>query len=576
MVNTVNNKDNYSCTIALYAQKSRKWLMGESETISWIKSQLNAGYSSPQIKEMLMNSGYEPENAEKMLDLAAGQNSGSGNSAPIAVGSDSAHEQKDDVHEESWIKVGGDAGVCASVVFVVVFLTLVFFDKIVSNIMYVSFLGVILIGAFIISNRNAGASIKKIMGSAFVCSLILASIYAILALFFGNHIFNLFNPNMYYSSKQDIMSIGIAVVVICGIIGIIVLLEISSLIMRFVLKRVNVARVTVLKQIMILGVLYFLGMGLFCFTGPKITHELIDVYWCDGDKGELCEMEKRDEDSFIKATGYSFESYFTQAPNINNRFAMNIYEVATLWRTHINILSIDTQNQYVVSKYDEMNLYEEYYNTIFKGNERDFLNHDGFILIIDNYNLYLNNLKKMIETYEIDYTDKYSMFKDKEQHLEYIQTKIDINNGLKRSYESMELYNEIMMGTAELNYYGVIKDDVRHKIFTQYTHFEHSAFTKIKIKNVSFKEVQNDATNKKIEIEIENNGIYYISKQNVEDFLFYVNYAPVNDVTCEFVGLDINEEGTCSGLIRDDGSYPKEIKVTLPRGHGSTYLYEKE
>ncbi|MEA3342562.1 MAG: hypothetical protein U9Q92_00205, partial [archaeon] len=100
--------------------------MGESETMSWIKSQLNAGYSRSQIREMLMNSGYDSENAEKMLDLAAGQDSESGNSVPTAAGSDIAHEQKKEVHEDSWIKVGLHAGACALIVSAVAGLTMMF------------------------------------------------------------------------------------------------------------------------------------------------------------------------------------------------------------------------------------------------------------------------------------------------------------------------------------------------------------------------------------------------------------------------------------------------------------------
>lgn len=552
--------------------------MGESETISWIKSQLNAGYSRSRIKEMLMNSGYDSENVDKLLSLAVADDSESGNSAQSADGSDIAHEQKNDVHEESWIKVGGYAGVSVSIAFVVVFLTLMFFDKISSLWSHAAYGAIILFGAFIVANRNSEVSLKRVACSAFVCSLILAVAYIVFAILFGDYVIN---PDM-GGSESTILFVSMArkILFFGGIIGIVVLSIVFCLIMRFVLKRVYVKKMNVLKPVALFGGLYLLGMGLFCFTGPKIAHEPIEVYWCEEDGGELCNTEELYERGLIAITGYSIESYFTQVPNTNNRFAMKKYELATVLLTMMNSASIKMHGVEMAAKYEDMNLIDEYYDSVIRKTEfhldelelEEKRSGKAVILCVDGYNSYLASLKNMIERHEIDYeSDRYESFKDKEQHLKYIQAKIDINNGLKESYKYVKLSEE----NAHNSYYSSKKIEVIEDTVDDYKRFVNDMSTRIIITDVSFEDGLEGSIAKKIEIIVKNAGLCEIEYEP-EDILVSVNGIPVSDLECAFKALKVDEEGVCSGTTRDDEPLQKEIILSLPVGPRSTYLYEKE
>ena len=550
--------------------------MGESETVLWIKGQLGAGKSRSEVREMLVGTGYAADEADRLVGLGG---TGLDDEGGVAQDSDSCEgeNRKVEVSHESWVKVGGYAGACASVAFVVAFLTLVFFDETISNVMFVSFGAVLVIEGFIVANRNSNATIKETIGSAFIGSLILAFVYAIVIMFFGYHLESMHTYG-YMSSHaiSNAMSTWINFAVIGGSIASIILSLGVTLIMRFVLKRVHVDKINFMKPVVIISVLYILGIGLYCFSGEKIIHEPIDVYWCDGYNSELCDIEKLYEERFIKFTGYSFESYFTLTPNSNNRFVMNVYEIATAMIVYASIVSINMQNEYVRSEYDEMNLYDEY-SAVFKGHEeslREFYAknpegpYDMLVLTIDRYNIYLNNLKRLIENSKINY-NKDAMFKDKEHHLRYIQTKIAINNAIRKRYKPIEKY--VMCK----GYYALVKEDIMGDIY-QYDSFERAPRA-IRIKNVSLKDIPDDDKNKEIEIKISPEDTYVSIYDRSDAVKISVNGVPASNVKCEFKSLDVDEEGLCSGLIADDGILPKKIKLELLyREFVPMYLYEGE
>ena len=129
---------------------------------------------------------------------------------------------------------------------------------------------------------------------------------------------------------------------------------------------------------------------------------------------------------------------------------------------------------------------------------------EALILCMYGYKSYLNNLKKLVEDVNIDYGDEYSPFIDKEQHLKYIQTKININNGLLESYKNLKLNAE---DDSEYSFYrrntgDTIKDAVR-----SCEGFFIEIGTRIKILGVSFEDIQEGSETKRIEIIVKNSGV---------------------------------------------------------------------
>ncbi len=561
--------------------------MGESETISWIKSQLNAGYSRSRIKEMLMNSGYEPENAEKIMDLATAHESGSGTSAPIAAGPDSAHEQKNDVREESWIKVGGYAGVSVLIVSAVAGLTMLFFDN--YRLVGSAFL-IVLFEAFVIANSSLKASFKKIVGSAVVSYFILWGGLMILMHFFISYIFSVSIFEVYSQVSQVSNFTGgfelknyIIMLIIAAILGIVVL-QIFTFIIWFAMKRLKIPKINVLKPIAIFAILYFAAIGVYSFTGEKIVHESIEVYWCNGNKGDMCDAEDMYELGLKMTTGYTYESYFTKTPNTHNLLSMNKYMLATGLLSMINFASIHMEGLYIAECFDDMDLYDVYFDNVVKRssfnldeikNVRGKNPEEAVLLCIDGYNSYLGNLEKMVNEYDIDYSEggkrkpDEQMFRNKEQHLEYIQRKIDINNGLKESYKSIKLNID---GDLENTYYARnTQDSVKQSVETCIKFFDDIS-VRVKITDVSFDGLEGSIA-KKIEIRVKNVGVI---EYEPKDIPVYVNGIPVSDVECTFKVLKVDEERVCSGTIKDDESLQKEIILSLPAGPRATYLYEKE
>ncbi|RLG12640.1 MAG: hypothetical protein DRN71_05905 [Candidatus Nanohalarchaeota archaeon] len=188
------------------------------------------------------------------------------------------------------------------------------------------------------------------------------------------------------------------------------------------------------------------------------------------------------------------------------------------------------------------------------------------------YKSYLNNLKKLVEDVNIDYGDEYSPFIDKEQHLKYIQTKININNGLLESYKNLKLNAE---DDSEYSFYrrntgDTIKDAVR-----SCEGFFIEIGTRIKILGVSFEDIREGSETKRIEIIVKNSGVNEIEYE-AEDILILVNGRQVDDVECAFNVLIVGEEGVCTGTFKDDGEFPKTVDLSLPIGSRATYLYEGE
>ncbi|MEA3342761.1 MAG: Yip1 family protein [archaeon] len=562
--------------------------MGESETISWIKSQLNAGYSRSRIKEMLINSGNDPENADKLLDLAAGQDPGNGNSAPIAAGSDIAHEQKKEVHEDSWIKVGLHAGACALIVSAVAGLTMMFFDN--YRLVGYAFL-IVIFEASVIANSSQKASFKKIVGSAVVSYFILWGGLMFLMHFFISYIFSVSIFEVYSQVSQVSNFIGgfelenyIIMLIIAAVLGI-VALQIFTFIMWFSMKRLKIPKINVLKPIAIFAILYFAAIGVYSFTGEKIVHEPIEVYWCNGNNGDVCDAEDAYEMGLKMTTGYTYESYFTKTPNTHNLLSMNKYMLATGLLSMINFVSIRMEGLYTTEFFDDMDLYDVYFDNVVKRSSFDLDEiknvrgknpEEAVLLCIEGYNSYLGNLKKMVNEYDIDYSeggkrkpDK-QMFRNKEQHLEYIQRKIDINNGLKESYKSIKLNID---DDFENTYYARnTQDTVKQSVETCIKLFDDIS-VRVKITDVSFGSLEGSET-KKVEINIKNVGLTKIEYEP-KYISVYVNGRPVVDVECTFKLLKVDEEGVCSGTIKDDEDFPRIITVSLPAGPHATYLYEK-
>lgn len=565
--------------------------MSESETVLWIKGQLSTGKSSSEVREMLARTGYAAEEAERLISLVMKDDALSRNDKKEPIVQPAVENQerkKRSGDEESLVKVGAYAAATMLIVSAIVIMGILFFDNLsVLNYPLFTILSVLLVTS-IIANRMMKSSIIHIAGAIFVSNTIFLIGSIIMLYFVGGYIFNVsifeLDSNEYVVSPFQLfggINNALIIMIISGMLGVLPLVVVT-VIVRALMKKLKIPKLNILMPIAIIAVLFFIGIAAYSFTGAKIAHDPIDVYWCDKKSdSELCHTEDMYETMQFFLTGYRLDSYFSEQPNSNNRLAMNKYELATGIFSMTNFASIGFQDMWVRSVFYEMNRSDDYYDNVVKKsrfnvdeikNAEEKNRVEALILCMYAYKSYLNNLKTLVEDANIDYGDEDSQFIDKEQHLKYIQTKININNGLEESYKSLKLNAE---EDLEYSFYrrntgNSIKDAVR-----SCEGFFIEIGTRIRIADVSFGDVQEGSLTKKVEIRVKNMGVNEIEYE-AKDIMIYVNGRPAEDVECTFKVLNVDEEGVCSGTIKNDESLQKRIKLLLPVGPRATYLYEGE
>ena len=186
--------------------------MGESETVLWIKGQLSAGKSRPEVREMLVGSDYAPEEADKMVGLGGGDLDGEGAGVQ---GADSCEGEKEkvEVSHESWIKVGGYAAATMLIVSAIVIMGILFFDNLsLLNSPLFTILSVLFVTS-IIANRMMKSSIKHIAGAIFVSNTVFLAGSIIMLYFAGGYVFNVsifeLDSNEYVASPFQLQEQGL-------------------------------------------------------------------------------------------------------------------------------------------------------------------------------------------------------------------------------------------------------------------------------------------------------------------------------------------------------------------------------
>ena len=135
--------------------------------------------------------------------------------------------------------------------------------------------------------------------------------------------------------------------IISGMLGVLPLLVVT-VIVRVLMEKLKIPKINILVPIAIFAVLFFTGIAAYSFTGEKIAHDTIDVYWCDKKSdSKLYHREDMYETAQFLITGYRLDSYFSEQVNNNNRLAMNKYELATGIFSMTNFASIGFQDMWV-------------------------------------------------------------------------------------------------------------------------------------------------------------------------------------------------------------------------------------